>query len=157
MVLRTGIGERNESDLSRPRMLDSVLSNKQEEENIIRANMEQKVDIMPIMETIPLAWVQITEGATIIDILHTCMLIDTGRDTVKLFNHINRQATEQYQKYFDSSFKPLLLAQEVTEEYMTYFKIAALNNRAVMTQFKIMSHSLSKKVSELENQVILDF
>ena len=112
---------------------------------------------MPIMETIPLAWVQITEGAAIIDIQHTCMLIDTSRDTVKLFNHINRQATEQYQKYFDSSFKPLLLAQEVSEEYMTYFKVAALNNRAVMTQFKIMSHSLSKKVSELENQVILDF
>lgn len=48
------------------------------------------VDIMPIMETIPLAWVQITEGATIIDILHHCMLVDTQRDTVKLFNHINR-------------------------------------------------------------------
>ena len=47
-------------------------------------------DIMPVMETIPLAWVQINEGATIIDILHHCMLVDTQRDTVKLFNHINR-------------------------------------------------------------------
>ena len=59
---------------------------------------------MPAMETIPLAWVQVTEGACIIDILHHCMLIDTQRDTVKLFNHICRSATEAYQKYFDSTF-----------------------------------------------------
>jgi len=58
--------------------------------------LKQENAIMPTMETIPLAWVQITEGATVIDILHQCMLIDTGRDTVKLFNHFNRQATEQY-------------------------------------------------------------
>ena len=109
------------------------------------------------METIPLAWVQITEGACIIDILHTCMLIDTDRDTVKLFNYINMQATEQYQKYFDSNFKPLPLASSVTDEYMNYFRMACLNNRAVMTQFKIMSHDLNKQVSELENQVIIDF
>ena len=92
------------------------------------------------METIPLAWVQITEGATIIDILHHCMLVDTKRDTVKLFNHINRQATEVYQKYFDSSFKPLPLASTISEEFMVYFRVAGLNNRAVMTQFKLMSH-----------------
>ena len=66
--------------------------------------------IMPIMETIPLAWVQITEGASIIEILHICMLVDTERDTVKLFNYINRLATEQYQKFFEAQFTPLPLA-----------------------------------------------
>ena len=40
---------------------------------------------------------------------------------------------------------------------MTYFRVAGMNNRAVMSQFKIMSHSLGKLVSELDNQVVLDF
>ena len=45
---------------------------------------------MPVMDIIPLAWVQVTEGSCVIDILNHCMLVDTTRDTVKLFNHINK-------------------------------------------------------------------
>ena len=40
---------------------------------------------------------------------------------------------------------------------MTYFRVAGLNNRAVMTQFKIMSHQIGKHVSQLDNEVVLDF
>ena len=80
------------------------------------------------------------EGACIIDTLHTCMLVDSSRDTVQVFNQINKNATEQYQKYFDSSFKPLPIASQINDDCMTYFRVAGLNNRAVMMQFKIMSH-----------------
>ena len=95
---------------------------------------------MPLMETIPLAWVQIIEGACLIDILHQCMTIDTKRDTVSLFNRISRVATEHYIRFFDSTFKPLPQMNQISEEYMNYFAVAAMNNRAVMSQFKIMSH-----------------
>jgi cobalamin-dependent methionine synthase I len=57
-------------------------------------NIKYDSQIMPLMETIPLAWVQIIEGACVIDILHQCMLIDTKRDTVAVLNRINRKATE---------------------------------------------------------------
>ena len=85
------------------------------------------------------------------------MLVDSSRDTVQVFNQINKNATEQYQKYFDSSFKPLPIASQINDDCMTYFRVAGLNNRAVMMQFKIMSHSLGKLVSELDNQIVIDF
>ena len=118
---------------------------------------KQVTQIMPAMECIPLAWLQVLEGACIIDTLHTCMLVDSSRDTVQVFNQINKNATEQYQKYFDSSFKPLPIASQINDDCMTYFRVAGLNNRAVMMQFKIMSHSLGKLVSELDNQIVIDF
>jgi len=49
------------------------------------------------------------------------------------------------------------LANEITSDYMNYFQVAGLNNRAVMSQFKIMSHRLNKRTSELDNQIVLDF
>ena len=87
---------------------------------------------MPMMDAIPLAWVQVTEGACIIEILHQCMLVNTKRDTLSVFNNINRQATEQYQQFFDSKFKALPLVSEISGDYLNYFKVASLNNRAVM-------------------------
>lgn len=96
-----------------------------------KANIERQ--IMPLMETIPLAWVQIIEGAPVIDILHQCMVIDSKRDTVALFNRINRQATEHYIRFFDSAFKPLPQTSMISEDFMNYFVMAAINNRAVMS------------------------
>lgn len=61
------------------------------------------------------------------------MLVDTKRDTVALFNRINRQATEHYIRFFDSTFKPLPQTSQISEEFMNYFAVAAINNRAVMS------------------------
>ena len=91
------------------------------------------------------------EGAALIDILHLCMTLDTKRDTVDLFNNINRTATEQYQRFFDSNFRPLLNASQISDEMKIYDAAVGLNNRAVMTRFKVLSHKLGKRISEYEN------
>ena len=56
---------------------------------------------MPQLDSIPLAWVQMNEGAVLIDILNQCMTLDSSRDTVELFSSINQRATESYQRFFD--------------------------------------------------------
>ena len=92
---------------------------------------------MPQLDSIPLAWVQMNEGACLIDIIHKCMTLDNKRDTVALFNDINRQATEYYQRFFDSSFRPLPHAAQISEEIMKRDIALGLNNRAVMARFKV--------------------
>ena len=62
---------------------------------------------MPNLDSIPLTWVQINEGAALIEILHWCLLVDTQRDSTAIFARINKHATEYYQKFFDPKFVPL--------------------------------------------------
>ena len=73
-----------------------------------------------------------------------------------LFNNINRKATEYYQRFFDSSFRPLLHAGQISEEIMKRDAALGLNNRAVMARFKVLTHKLGVRISEHENQMFLD-
>ena len=80
------------------------------------------------------------EGAAIIDILHQCILLDSNRDSVATFNYFNRVATEQYQRFFDSSFQPLLHAGQIPKEFKIQDAAIGLNNRAVMARIKVLTH-----------------
>jgi hypothetical protein len=40
---------------------------------------------MPPLDSIPLGWIKLQQIATLLQIMHICMLIETQRDTVKLF------------------------------------------------------------------------
>ena len=65
-------------------------------------------------------------------------------------------ATENYQRFFDSSFRPLLYAGQITHELKVRDAAVALNNRAVMARIKVMTHKLGLRVSEHENQEVLN-
>ena len=66
-------------------------------------------------------------------------------------------ATEAYQRFFDTEFKPPPDIKSLDDEMKARDIVVALNNRAVMSQFKIQSHHLGKRVSENDNQAYLDF
>lgn len=106
---------------------------------------------MPPLESIPLIWVKQVESTCLLEIIHMCMVIDVNRDTVDLFTHIHNIASYQYARFFDASFKPFKNIRETNDAVKNRDFAIGLNNRSVMTRFKILQHGLNRVVSEHEN------
>ena len=112
---------------------------------------------MPSLETIPLIWVKQIESSCLFEIIHMCMIIDVNRDTVDLFTQIHNIASYQYARFFDVKFKPFKDIRATSEVVKNRDFAIGLNNRSVMTRFRILQHGLNRVVSEHENQQVLNF
>ena len=85
------------------------------------------------------------------------MLIDLTRNTSELFLKIKTLATEGFQRFFDSDYRPPADPSQYDEEQIAHDIVVSMNNRAVISQFKVQTHHLGKRISETDNQRMLDF
>ena len=44
--------------------------------------------VMPYIDSMPLSWIKLSECATLIEVLHMCLMVDPKRDTVATFSRI---------------------------------------------------------------------
>ena len=73
------------------------------------AEQECPVEQMPYLDSIPLCWAKFSSSWCLFEVLHKCMIIDTGRDTVEIFSEIHKLVAQEYRKHFDVSYFDLPL------------------------------------------------